>query len=261
MARSRNIKPGFLTNADLIECPFEMRILFAGLWMFADREGRLKDKPKQLKINIFPGDDVDVDLGLDTLEGKGFLRRYQVDGGRYIEIQNFSKHQNPHHREPPSEIPEPPQDIENKEASESPRQDQGKTEESRADSGFLIPDSLNLIPDSSSSEHSDSHTVAELPLNDGTEFLSPPEFISEMVVAYPKLDIPAEIIRMRAWLIANPSKRKTRRGIKRFIGSWLSRARPTAEIHQFPMTSRHSGFSERDYTSGLTENSDGTFNF
>jgi len=39
MARSRNIKPGFFKNDHLVELPFEYRLLFAGLWTLADREG------------------------------------------------------------------------------------------------------------------------------------------------------------------------------------------------------------------------------
>lgn len=39
MARARNIKPGFFTNDELVELPFEVRSLFIGLWAIADREG------------------------------------------------------------------------------------------------------------------------------------------------------------------------------------------------------------------------------
>jgi hypothetical protein len=49
MARSRNIKPGFFTNDELAECHPLGRLLFAGLWTIADKEGRLDDRPKKLK--------------------------------------------------------------------------------------------------------------------------------------------------------------------------------------------------------------------
>ena len=41
---------------------------------------------------------------------------------------------------------------------------------------------------------------------------------------YPNVNVLLEIKKMHAWLDANPQKRKTNRGIKRFIVSWLSRA-------------------------------------
>lgn len=33
-----------------------------------------------------------------------------------------------------------------------------------------------------------------------------------------------ELRKMRGWLDANPTKRKTSRGIRRFVNSWLSRS-------------------------------------
>ena len=48
MARARNIKPGFFANDLLVDLPFEVRLLFIGLWTIADRAGRLCDRPKKI---------------------------------------------------------------------------------------------------------------------------------------------------------------------------------------------------------------------
>lgn len=105
MARARNIKPGFFTNEELVELPFSTRLLFIGLWTLADREGRLEDKPKRIKMHLFPADEIDVDVALCGLQASGFLTRYEVDGARYIQVLAFRKHQNPHRDEKPSSIP------------------------------------------------------------------------------------------------------------------------------------------------------------
>ena len=106
MARARNIKPSFFTNDTLSECSRDARLLFIGLWTIADREGRLHDKPKRIKVEVFPYDnDVDCDELLNQLALNGFIKRYEVDGNRYISIPNFAKHQNPHFKEKASEIP------------------------------------------------------------------------------------------------------------------------------------------------------------
>ena len=42
--------------------------------------------------------------------------------------------------------------------------------------------------------------------------------------AYPAVDVFQEIRAMESWLDANPKKRKTAAGIKRFVNSWLSRS-------------------------------------
>ena len=41
---------------------------------------------------------------------------------------------------------------------------------------------------------------------------------------YPAINVHQELNAMESWLDANPTRRKTKRGIKRFINAWLSRA-------------------------------------
>ncbi|MEO3879290.1 hypothetical protein [Rheinheimera fenheensis] len=106
MARARNIKPAFFLNDDLVELPFEYRLLFIGLWTLADREGRLEDRPKRIKMGVFPADNVDVDAGLSELQKYGFIQRYEINGEKLVQILNFTKHQNPHHTEKGSELPD-----------------------------------------------------------------------------------------------------------------------------------------------------------
>ena len=108
MARARNIKPGFFKNELLAEMPPETRLLFMGLWCLADREGRFEDRPKKIKMELFPCDSFSIEDSLAMLAKDGFLLRYEVDGKRYAQVVNFTKHQMPHHKEVPSEIPAPP---------------------------------------------------------------------------------------------------------------------------------------------------------
>jgi hypothetical protein len=107
MARTRFIKPGFFMNEELAELPCEARLLFIGLWTIADRAGRLEDRPRKIKAAVFPYEEFDVDTLLGLLAGKRFLKRYRLKGLGYIEISNFVKHQKPHPKEPPSQVPEP----------------------------------------------------------------------------------------------------------------------------------------------------------
>lgn len=107
MPRARNIKPGFFANEDLAEIEPTGRLLFIGLWMLADRDGRLEDRPKRIKGEIFPYDNCDVDSLLNALQNYGFILRYEIDGARYIQITNFVKHQNPHPKETSKGFPAP----------------------------------------------------------------------------------------------------------------------------------------------------------
>ena len=149
MSRARNIKPSFFQNENLATLPPYARLLFAGLWCLADRAGRLEDRPKRIKAELFPYERVDVDGLLNALAGgeEQFILRYEVGGVRYIQVLNFVKHQNPHINERASSIPAPELH------SASTVQAQCKYDTSTVplalipDSGFLIPDSGSLIAD------------------------------------------------------------------------------------------------------------------
>lgn len=107
MPRCRNIKPGLAKNEVLAELGPHAQLLFALLPCYADREGRLEDRPKRLKAEIFPYYDVDVDALLQSLADceEAFVVRYEIDGNRYLQITNFDRHQAPHHKEQESAIP------------------------------------------------------------------------------------------------------------------------------------------------------------
>lgn len=130
MPRSRNIKPGFFTNDRLAEIHPLGRLLFAGLWALADREGRLEDRPKKIKAEVLPYDDCNTDELLGALSDQGFIQRYATQGAHYIQIVKWKKHQNPHIKEAPSAIPAP---CLNGATA-------GMSGACQADSGYLIPD-------------------------------------------------------------------------------------------------------------------------
>ncbi len=113
MARQRIIKPDFFTDEDLAACSPHARLLFPGLWMLADRRGRLKDQPAVIRGAVFPYEpEQDADLLLNELEERGFVQRYEVDGRRFIQIPTFEKHQRPHPKEAESVIPPVPDGYE-----------------------------------------------------------------------------------------------------------------------------------------------------
>lgn len=62
-----------------------------------------------------------------------------------------------------------------------------------------------------------------LPLNDKSFYDVPQDKIDLWVQTYQAVNVMQELQKMRAWLDSNPTRRKTRRGINRFINSWLSR--------------------------------------
>ena len=67
-------------------------------------------------------------------------------------------------------------------------------------------------------------TGIKIPLVDGTYFDVPEDKIPLWQQAYPSVNIDQELKKIIAWCDANPTKRKTRRGVTKFINSWLDRS-------------------------------------
>jgi hypothetical protein len=106
VARARNLKPGFFLNEKLAEQPFEARLFYQGLWCLADCEGKLEWRPKRIKVELFPYDDVDCTVLAQCLYDAGFVLTYVVDGIWYLWLPTFTKHQNPNVKEKPRGFPD-----------------------------------------------------------------------------------------------------------------------------------------------------------
>jgi hypothetical protein len=110
--RIRSIKPEVGKNADLWDLGTETGLpvyqAFTMLWCHADREGRFKWKPRELKTDILPYFEGNFASVLDALASKGFIVKYTVDGVDYGWIPTFLTHQVINHREAASKLPAPP---------------------------------------------------------------------------------------------------------------------------------------------------------
>ena len=71
-----------------------------------------------------------------------------------------------------------------------------------------------------------------LSLNDKSVYDVPLDKISTWQQAYPAVNVNQELQKMRAWLDSNPSRRKTRKGIDRFINTWLSKEQDKGGIYR-----------------------------
>ena len=65
--------------------------------------------------------------------------------------------------------------------------------------------------------------VTTLLLNDGSFYPVEESYIRKMQELFPNVNVWQEMLKMSAWCINNPQRRKTRKGITRFINSWLAR--------------------------------------
>lgn len=194
--------------------------LWIGLITQADDAGRGDARPAIIKGRVFPFRErlsiKDIDAALQVLAAKGCVSLYTVDGKPYFLFPGWVKHQRVRDCKP--KYPEP---LENYIPPQS------------AASCGELPQSAALIQSESESESNPdisaepqaTHAppVVELPLNDGDIYPVTQERVAEWGSLYPAVDVMQQLRAMKGWLNANPAKRKTRRGILRFVNGWLSR--------------------------------------
>nr|DAH31043.1 MAG TPA: replisome organizer [Caudoviricetes sp.] len=199
---------------------FEFR-LWVGLITQVDDAGRGDARPAIIKGRVFPFRErlsiKDIDAALQALAAKGCVSLYTVDGKPYFLFPGWVKHQRVRDCKP--KYPEPLENL--------------NLPQSAASCGEL-PQSAALIQSESEFESNpkeycaepqaaDAPPVISLPLNDGTFFDVSENDRAKWSQLYPNVDVLQQIRNMAGWCDANPTKRKTRGGIKRFITAWLAR--------------------------------------
>ncbi len=107
MARIRTIKPDFWTDEKIVELSPLARLLFIGLWNFADDDGRMPYSPTRIKLQILPADAAEISELLGEIRGKSLIDVYTVDSQEYLHICQFTRHQKIDKRTP-SKHPNPP---------------------------------------------------------------------------------------------------------------------------------------------------------
>jgi hypothetical protein len=111
LSRTRLIRPGFFKHGELFDAEREtglpLRVAFAGLWTVADREGRFIWKPRDIKPDVLPHDEVDFGQVLDALHDHGFVVRYRIGSKEYGSIPSWREQQPVHKTEQPSKLPSP----------------------------------------------------------------------------------------------------------------------------------------------------------
>mgnify|MGYP001569007524 CR=1 FL=1 len=65
--------------------------------------------------------------------------------------------------------------------------------------------------------------IEHIPLRDGSSWPVTQAYIDELAPLYPLVDVPATIRTMHAWCVGNPDRRKTVKGVRKFISGWLAR--------------------------------------
>ena len=97
--RIRSILPDFYRSEDVAALDWHHRLVFIGLWSYADDNGVGRDVVKLIAADLFPldGDPMEslrrVSTALDALAAGGQIARYTADGVAYLFVVKWDKYQ------------------------------------------------------------------------------------------------------------------------------------------------------------------------
>ena len=94
MSRDRTLPSDFWTWEAVIDCSMMARLLFLGLWNFADDHGVQPLRPRTIRMQVFPGDAIDEDAVralVEELVAHGLVRIFTVEGEEYLSVIHWEQ--------------------------------------------------------------------------------------------------------------------------------------------------------------------------
>ena len=203
-------------------------LLYTWIIPHMDNLGRLNGEPSEVRGLVLPRQTVtdrQVEGWLGELRSAGLVLWYEVEGLRYVAIPPdvWSREQRLHHNmSRTSDFPPPPEHLRTLSGAPTdivPHEGEGKGE--GEGEGETTPQSLRAGKPPS------GRIVVEgspsLMTNTGQSWQPTQTEIEAWSQAYVGLDVIGTLKEMAAWLIANPTRRKTFNGMPRFVNGWLAR--------------------------------------
>lgn len=222
---NRIIKESICRSEEIDSLSWFEEVLFYRLIVTCDDFGRYDGRTKIIKGSCFPLKDIaekDINKAIGKLVSVGLVQAYEVQGRPYLQLITWADHQRIRNQK--SKYPGFSEDctlltfdskgqqkkaINNDHVSETVKSELKDTEKSC--SGKQNVPELQGSP------------VINLPLINGDEYPITQSYIDELSALYPAVDVMQEFRAMKGWCDANPKKRKTASGIKRFINNWISK--------------------------------------
>jgi len=232
---------------------FQFR-LWTYLLTYVDDYGRGSADPDLVKGFCFPRrKDVttkSISAGFKELQNEGLVKIYRVGEEMYFYFPTWEKHQRIQAKR--SLYPEPPilEDCDSFDNSTVTHGDPPLTTvdhgnpppevevevEEEIEYTSAIADVCTELKSSEPKDGKKEQAIFEIPTNTGEGY---PFFQADIDLyksLYPSVDIAQEMRKMVGWSDANPTKRKTKVGMKRFVNAWLSREQDKYKPANVPAT-------------------------
>lgn len=203
---NRILREGITTSEALAAVSVQAENLFYRLMVVADDYGSFDGRPVIIRSRCLPLRDtsvVEVEGLLRELSEQSLIEFYQAEGKTFLGIRKFDQR-----AQSKPKYPAPPWiTVSHGEKRSMSYSEAESYSDSNAGSGAEPPAA--------------QPPVVLLPLNDGSEYPVTGAQVREFTDLYRAVDVEAQLRAMRGWLLANPSNRKTRTGIMRFVNRWL----------------------------------------
>lgn len=156
---------------------------------------------------------------LELLSSQNMIETSSETGKTLVTVCNYSKYQN---ADTHSETPEGAEAKQKRNTKDTSTPDTNISS-LRSD---VCPEAEKSAPVST--------TVIELPTVNGDMVSISEADVAEWSEAFPAVNVRQQLAAMRSWLNANPKNRKTGKGMKRFVVSWLTRDQDRGGGRQHP---------------------------
>ena len=223
---NRIIKESICRSEEIDSLSWFEEVLFYRLIVTCDDFGRYDGRAKIIKGSCFPLKDItekDIDKALGRLSAVGLVRVYEAQGRPYLQLVTWADHQRIRNQK--SKYPGFSEDCEL--LTFDSKGQQIKTSDNKCVRNPIQSESKSES-ETNTNICSEQTVAAEPPvigimMNTGEEYPITQSYVLELAELYPAVDIMQELRAMKGWCDANPRKRKTAGGMKRFINAWISK--------------------------------------
>ncbi len=233
---NRILKESICRSDEIDSLSWFEEVLFYRLIVNCDDYGRYDGRLRIIKNTCFPLKDItekDVEKALNKLSAVGLVRVYEAQGRPTLQLVTWEQHQNIRAKKskyPPYDNTCIQMYADVSKCSRNPIQSESES-------------NANVCSELKQSEPAEEPVITLL-LKTGDEFPIFQHDIDEFAELYPAVDIVQEMRKMKGWCINTPQKRKTQRGIRRFINSWLAREQDKGGTKGYS-ESKQSGYGNR----------------
>lgn len=213
---NRIIKEGICANEQIDRLTAFEETFFYRLIVNVDDYGLMDGRVSVLKAKLFTlrcgtMKDSEVEKALKRLCEEGLVEVYHCKGRPYLHLTGWERNQQirakkPKYPRPEEADEEPPEIICNQAQAGECTSKQAETHYGRENQ-----------------PSADDPVVVEMVLNDGGTYKVTRSEAERYQALYPAVDVMQELRNAAGWLEGNPTRRKTKAGIKRYINGWLAR--------------------------------------